>query len=441
MGTAFLFVLVTYAWYTIRMDSKLSPNKVNRDALQRSYDKNKPLLTAILNGVQNQVKNSLHLASTPLYKSRVKSFDSYYKKLLRIKPASLEKQELPVLTDLIGIRVICAFLEDLQEVEKQLVQNFKIVEIERKGADKSFSEFGYESLHILIEIPEKLTEFSGNGDCLRMPEGLVCEIQIRTILQDAWAEVEHELVYKSEFSPFDLPLRRKLASINATLSLADIIFQEIRDYQNKLNSELDYRRESFYEQADFLAREHMADLSYGTANVLPEHTPPSSPYVRGTIDDMILDAIHAHNTGDLDKAIQIYTVIVNSRPEPNNIVLSVIYKHRGMAYFAKNLYAEALSDFNTSIEKDSNNSSAYYYNGIVCAVQNRDEDAVLAYNRSIELNPYQSHVFYRRALAQYNLCHFAEAMEDVKNAMDLGLDDADVKRLYDTLSAKIELQF
>ncbi len=423
------------------MDKQVPLYTVRRSDLQQAYDKNKPLLTAILNGVQNQIKNNLHLASTPLFKARVKSFNSYYKKLLRIKPPSLGQQELPVLTDLIGIRVICAFLEDLQEVEKQLVQNFKIVEIERKGADKSFSEFGYESLHILIEIPEKLTEFSGNGDKLCMPQGLVCEIQIRTILQDAWAEVEHELVYKSEFSPFDLPLRRKLASINATLSLADIIFQEIRDYQNKLNSELDLRRETFYEQADFLARERMADLSYGSGTVIQEHTAPSSPYVRGTIDDMMLDAIHAHNSGDLDKAILIYTAIINVKPEPNTIVLSVIYKHRGMAYFAKNQYAESLNDFLQSVEKDPNNASSYYYLGIVCAVQNRDEDAVAYYDRSIELNPYQSHVFYRRALAKYNLCNFTEAMTDIKNAMDLGLSNSDVQRLYDTLSAKIELQF
>ncbi len=441
LRVAFLFVLNTYACYNNGMDKKLPTKTIRREDLRQVYDKSKPLLTAILNGIQNQLKNTLNLASTPMYKARVKSFNSYYKKLLRIKPPSLGQQDLPVLTDLLGIRVICAFLEDLQEVEKQIVQNFSIVEIERKGADKSFSEFGYESLHILIEIPEKLREFSGNGDSLCMPNGLVCEIQIRTILQDAWAEVEHELVYKSEFSPFDLPLRRKLASINATLSLADIIFQEIRDYQNKLNSELDYRREAFYEKADFLARERLADLSYGTGQVELEHTPPSSPYVRGTIDDMILDAIHAHNTGDLDKAVQIYTVILNTKPEPNNIVLSVIHKHRGMAYFAKNMYLEALNDFNSSIERNPNNASAYYYLGIVCAVQNRDEDAIGNYNTSLELNPYQSHVLYRRALAKYNLCNFTEAMEDLKGAMDLGLNDADVQRLYDTLSAKLELQF
>jgi putative GTP pyrophosphokinase len=55
----------------------------------------------------------------------------------------------------------------------------------------------------------------------------VCEVQVRTILQDAWAEVEHELVYKAEFTPFDEPMKRKLAALNANLTLSDMLFQEI----------------------------------------------------------------------------------------------------------------------------------------------------------------------------------------------------------------------
>ncbi len=62
----------------------------------------------------------------------------------------------------------------------------------------------------------------------------VCEIQLRTILQDAWAEVEHELVYKSDISLPNQSIRRKLASLNATLTLSDLIFQEIRDYQKEI---------------------------------------------------------------------------------------------------------------------------------------------------------------------------------------------------------------
>lgn len=417
---------------------------LKRDEIQISYNKYKPLLQSILLCIENKIKTSLKMESVPSYKARVKSFNSFYKKLLRIRPPSLGKQEMPVLTDLMGIRIICPFLEDLTIVENQLKKMFGIVEIERKGQGRTFSEFGYESIHILLEIPEEIkNQVENEFPELKVPNGLVCEIQVRTILQDAWAEVEHELVYKSEFSPFDLPLRRKLASTNASLSLADIIFQEIRDYQNKLNRELDFRRTNFYEQADILSHQRMDDELFSdteeSSSSEKEIINPTMQYVHGTIDDMILDAIHAHNSGELEKAQHIYSQILNANP--NEIVKSVIYKHRGMAFFAQNKYQEAMADFLKSIENDPKNFRSLYYIGIVCSLQDDDEKAVEYFSKSLEINEYQSHVYYRKALSEYHLCDFKSAMEDVKKSMKLGLENDDVQKLYENLSAKLELQF
>lgn len=411
-----------------------------KDDVHASYDAYKPVLSAILYGIESKLKKTLVLASMPTFKSRVKEFNSYFRKVLRIKPQSFETEELPVLTDLLGIRVICAFLEDLKAVEQQIVENFEILEIERKGDDRTFSEFGYESVHILIGIPEKMQGFSDSDKGIKLPEGLVCEIQIRTILQDAWAEVEHELVYKSDFSPFDLPLRRKLASMNASLSLADIVFQEIRDYQNKLNSELALRRNAFYEKADEISREKFSEGNSDTkTNIEYELKPSSSKYVKGTIDDMILEAIHSHNNGDLPKAIYIYTQIISSKPEPNNIVLSVIYKHRGMAYFAQNNYKEALSDFISSVEQDKKNFRSYYYAGIASSLMKNDIEAIEWFTKSLQINLYQSHVYYRRALSYYNMGDNDKALEDLTEANKLGLEDDDSRKLYEAIKAKKEM--
>ena len=62
-----------------------------------------------------------------------------------------------------------------------------------------------------------------------------------------------------------------------------------------------------------------------------------------TIDDLILSAIEAHNQNLFDKAEKIYTKIIEQNP--NDIVLSVVYKHRGMAYFAQANYEGAYADF------------------------------------------------------------------------------------------------
>ena len=147
--------------------------------------------------------------------------------------------------------IICTFLEDIADVLDQIKSVFQVTEVEIKGSSQSYKEFGYESVHVLVSVPEDCKPENLPCD-VKLPDELVCEIQIRTILQDAWAEVEHELIYKTEFTPFDMPLKRKLASMNASLSLADIIFQEIRNYQKNLQNEMLQRRQSFYEKADDL---------------------------------------------------------------------------------------------------------------------------------------------------------------------------------------------
>lgn len=406
-----------------------------KSKIKSIYEKYTPCMAEILENIKNVLSENLRLSSQPTYKSRIKNFQSYYKKLLRQRPeAAANSESLVCLTDMMGIRVICAFLEDISVVQEQLKNLFDVKEIEIKGKNQSVKEFGYESVHVLVAIPENCIPENMKENA-EIPEDLVCEIQIRTILQDAWAEVEHELIYKTEFTPFDLPLRRKLASINASLSLADIIFQEIRDYQKKLQSELNERRESFYKIADKLtATDVSEDISDKKQNI-----DRVNPYVAGTIDELILQAIHAHNAGDLENAIFIYTKIIESKPSPNNIVLSVIHKHRGMAYFTMNDYANAAKDFHESFELDNSSFRSVYYEGIVFSIQGEYEKACECFSKSLELNEFQSHTFYRRAIAYYELGQYENAMSDVVASQRLGLEDEGLKILHDKLVSKFDM--
>ncbi len=411
---------------------KLSINSLpNKNDIRNTYESYSPILSKILVNIENRLRQTIHLASMPTYKSRVKSFGSYYRKVLRLKASEAEKTNFVPLTDMMGIRVICAFLEDLSEVEKQVKKYFDVREVEYKGAEQNFREFGYESVHVLIAIPP---ECMPKPLELPLPENIVCEIQIRTILQDAWAEVEHELVYKTEFTPFDLPLKRKLASMNASLSLADIIFQEIRDYQKKLQGEVESRRTAFYEKAD--------ELTLSQVSLLPpreEHKSlaRASPYVHGTIDDMILQAIQAHNNGELKKAVEIYTDIIHSEPTPSAPVLAVIHKHRGMAYFADNDYERALDDFCKSVKYDPAAFRSYYYIGIVQSIRGENASAVESFSRSLELNGYQSHAHFRRAISYFELGEYEKSLSDLNAARALGLDEKECRSLNDKLVKKL----
>ena len=239
-------------------------------------------------------------------------------------------------------------------------------------------------------------------------------------------------IYKTEFNPFDIPLRRKLASINASLTLADITFQEIRDYQNKLQKELDERRRSFYNMADGLLNEKPAEEG-------SEDISRVSPYVQGTIDELLLRAIEAHNQGHLSEAVDIYTRIIEAVPDSEKNIISIIRKHRGMAFFAMNNLESAIEDFQKSIEADPKAFRSYYYKGIVYSIQKKYQEAVECYSKSLELNEFQAHTNFRRAMAYYELGEYEKSMNDLDVALKLGMNPQECKPLQDKLVKKFHM--
>ena len=406
---------------------------LSKSTIRENYEAYGEYFAKILQNILVVLQDKIHLSAQPTYKWRIKSFDSYYKKVLRKEADKItEFSSLICLTDMLGIRLICAFLEDINLAISQIKELFEIKEVEVKGTEKNFSEFGYESIHVLVKIPEECFPPKDERFENLMPLGgeLVCEIQIRTILQDAWAEVEHELIYKTEFSPFDAPLRRKLAAINASLSLADITFQEIRDYQKKLQKELEERRQSFYSIADNLLDEKPKQA------LTDEPINRVSPFVQGTIDEMLLRAIEAHNAGNLEGAVQIYSKILDSIPATEKIVISVIRKHRGMAFFSMNKLEDALEDFNTSIECDPKAFRTHYYKGIVLSIQKKYQQAIDSFTTSLEINEFQAHTHFRRALAYYEVNEFENSMNDLDAAIKLGMKQEEYKFLQEKLVQK-----
>ncbi|MEL3905932.1 MAG: (p)ppGpp synthetase [Treponema sp.] len=425
--TAYFFDLLVLIFWVFIMSSAAIwiPDKKE---LKKQYDEYSAHFSVLLRRLEDHLRSVVQVSAVPAYKTRIKHFNSYYKKLLKFPPAD-SLNGFPIVTDLIGIRIVCPFLKNLDEVEKIIVKNFDIIEIERKGADRTFREFGYESTHILAVIPEVFKVG------LLLPADLIFEIQIRTILQDAWAEVEHELVYKFEFSPFDYPMKRKFASINASLSLADIVFQEIRDEQNSLNTELDKRREQFYFCADEFTDKVLGSFS-GNKEKNAEYVSSSGMELE-TIDGLILQAIKAHNRNEFQVAEVLYTKILDQKP--NLLVTSIVYKHRGMAFFAQGDYECAYQDFTASLAANPENFRSYYYAGIVLMMMNKNAEAIAQFSKSLDINGYQAHVYFRRALAYFQENELIRALQDLDNAAALGLPDEDEKKLRIAIAKKIDM--
>ena len=187
--------------------------------LQEVYEENHCAWEALLGEIIEPIVSRLRDQNLKFTcKFRVKSLESLHAK----KQGPYKDKQI---RDLLGIRFIVPFLEDVERVVSIVSQIFGVIDVERKSEPLSYREFAYDSVHLEISLRDH---------SIVMPPGCVpcCEIQIRTTLQDAWAEVEHELLYKSSIAyPDDQSIRKKMAALNANLSLSDMIFQEIRDKQ------------------------------------------------------------------------------------------------------------------------------------------------------------------------------------------------------------------
>ena len=417
-----------------------------RNSLLEEYDKYFPVRASVVRKLETFIEEIVASQSSQLrVKGRIKSFESYYKKYLRLLNDS-PNDDSPKIDDVIGIRVICPFLDDIAAVEELLREKFTIVQVERKGGDHTYREFGYESIHLLVEVPKEIIKKEKEISCCQ-----TAEIQIRTILQDAWAEVEHEFVYKAEFTPFDNPLKRKLAAINASLVLADIVFQETRSYLRLLNGELGKRRDSFFRKIE----ESTDGILFPDAVVPHEEPQPRTkgPRTKGSpieappvplmevsgtvsIDELLVHALTAHNKGQFSEAIAVYTRILDMKLD--EMVRSLIYKHRGMAYFARSHYEEAIADFAESLRLDPKSYKAAYYEGIVCSVLERYPQAVDAFNKSLEINPYQPYCLFRRGQAYYHLEDYPQALGDCEAALALESSEAALK-FKDLLLNKLKM--
>ena len=119
--------------------------------------------------------------------SRIKSAESIYTKLLRKKLEPDFDTAKKNLKDLIGIRVVCPFEDELYQVAEFLEMQKDIEIVRIKDYIRNPKKNGYKSLHLIIKVPI----YSAEGE-----QKELVEIQLRTIAMDYWSVLEYELYYK-----------------------------------------------------------------------------------------------------------------------------------------------------------------------------------------------------------------------------------------------------
>ncbi len=161
---------------------------------------------------------------------RIKSEESLKGKLTR---KGEKYRSLTDITDIYGARVICFFSDDVDKFAAEASKLFVVDEENSvdKRAVLSPDAFGYLSLHFVFSLPKNAGY-----------ENELCEIrfelQIRSLLQHAWAEMQHDMGYKSAFgTPKNVV--REFSRVAGLLEIADKMFCEIRDGVKRYGEEIE----------------------------------------------------------------------------------------------------------------------------------------------------------------------------------------------------------
>ncbi len=153
--------------------------------------------------------------------ARIKDRDSLVRKLAR---PDRRYHDLWDVTDLLGLRVITYFEDAVDQVGRVLESRLP-VDLARSTDKRRRDEtapFGYRSLHYVFGLGDD------GADDAALPARARCEIQIRTLLEHTWAEIEHDLGYKAP-GAVPGPVRRRLSRLAGLLEVADLEFVAIRN--------------------------------------------------------------------------------------------------------------------------------------------------------------------------------------------------------------------
>lgn len=202
--------------------------------LTEDYKKNIKIYESCLSKTEGLIRELISQHGINYHKIEARIKDP-----IRLNEKIYRKEEkyksLLEITDLVGIRIITYFEDEVDKIASIIEAEFQIDK--ENSIDKRKIEadrFGYKSLHFVAELSKQrkgLTEYKRFRD-------IKIEIQIRSILQHAWAEIEHDIGYKGELAIPDA-FKRNFYRVAALLETADSEFVKIKDGLKQYEATID----------------------------------------------------------------------------------------------------------------------------------------------------------------------------------------------------------
>lgn len=195
------------------------------NVLRASYDSKADDFQSLIDTVKFILKKEIDRNKIKIhdFTHRIKPFESFLDKIRRKNIADPFKD----IHDLVGLRIVCLFLPDLELVGNIIHREFDVFEEDDKVDNSELDIFGYMSLHFKARL-----KGNSSSQGLNAIEETPFEIQVRTIAQDAWASISHYLDYKQE-SFLPAQLRRDFYALSGLFYVADTHFSMLRQEQSK----------------------------------------------------------------------------------------------------------------------------------------------------------------------------------------------------------------
>jgi putative GTP pyrophosphokinase len=199
---------------------------------EKEYNSLRPLLIQLDQEIDHQLGQLLHRSVALAFpvQHRVKSWSSIAEKLQRVRLSLTGLQDLQ---DLVGFRIVLQFRRDVERVCSVIERTFKIVD--RYDTVKRLKEdqFGYSSVHYVVELPAEWLAVPTMAGLAK----LRAEIQVRTTPQHIWAEASQTLQYKNERA-VPQALKRAIYRVSALLETVDLEFERVLSDRDSYKAEV-----------------------------------------------------------------------------------------------------------------------------------------------------------------------------------------------------------
>jgi tetratricopeptide (TPR) repeat protein len=142
-------------------------------------------------------------------------------------------------------------------------------------------------------------------------------------------------------------------------------------------------------------------------------------------DELANKAFEATQTGDFVTAEKYWTQLIEQFPTN-----PAIWSNRGNAKVSQNKLAEAIADFNKSMELAPNAPDPYLNRGTALEGLKRWEEAIADYNRVLEIDPNDAMAYNNRGNAKAGLGKWEDAIADYQKATELAPNFAFARANY-----------